>query len=118
MDDKRVSQLHSRIFSTPARSPARDKAVSALNEADISALYDYDMGLRSGRIEPKTIEQEGDTMTYETFKKKSDSGEAGVMREISKFAMESPEKYAEYREKYQAECDERLRLHNRRLAGY
>lgn len=116
MDDKRVSQLHSRIFSTPARSPARDKAVSALNEADISALYDYDMGLRSGRIEPKTIEQEGAGMTYTEFKRLSDSNESGTMRELSKFAMENPSLYEQHRAKYQEEYEQRLKLHNRGIA--
>ena len=54
-------------------------------------------------------------MTYETFKWKSDSGKRGTLRELSKFAKESPELYQQYRERYHKEQDEQAKLHNRRL---
>lgn len=55
------------------------------------------------------------TMTYEQFVKKSESGEKGTLRELSKFAKESPELYRQYRERYHREQDEQQKLHNRRL---
>ena len=54
-------------------------------------------------------------MTYEQFVKKSESGEKGTLRELSKFAKESPELYQQYRERYRKEQDEQTKLHNRRL---
>ena len=72
-----------------------------------------------GRITRKEIaemaQKENRTMTYEQFVKKSESGEKGTLRELSKFAKESPELYQQYRERYHREQDEQTRLHNRRL---
>ena len=112
----RIAELHNKVFSTPRNSPEREKAYSALSEVDRTAVFDYDMGIRSGRIKAVNIneQEENETMTYETFKRKSDSGERGTLRELSKFAKESPELYQQYRERYHREQDEQTRLHNRR----
>lgn len=113
----RIAELHNKVFSTPRNSPEREKAYSALSEVDRTAVFDYDMGIRSGRIKAVNIneQEENETMTYETFKRKSDSGERGTLRELSKFAKESPELYQQYRERYHKEQGEQQRLHNRRL---
>ena len=117
MDYTRIARLHSKVFSTPRNSPEREQAYSALSEADRAAVFDYDMGIRSGRIKAVKIneQEENGTMTYEQFKQKSDSDEKGVMQELSQFAMKCPETYSKYRERYQREKDEQIRLHNRRL---
>ncbi len=117
MDYTRIAKLHSKVFSAPRDSPEREQAYSALSEADRAAVFDYDMGIRSGRIKAVNIneQEENGNMTYEQFKQKSDSGERGTLRELSKFAKESPELYQQYRERYHREQDEQTRLHNRRL---
>ena len=117
MDYTRITKLHNKVFSTPRNSPEREKAYSALSEADRAAVFDYDMGIRNGRIKAVNIneQEESETVTYETFKRKSDSGERGTLRELSKFAKESQELYQQYRERYHREQDEQQKLHNRRL---
>lgn len=117
MDYTRIARLHSKVFSTPRNSPEREQAYSALSEADRAAVFDYDMGIRSGRIKALNIneQEERENMTYKTFKRKSDSSEKGTLRELSKFAKESPELYQQYRERYHREQDEQQKLHNRRL---
>lgn len=117
MDYTRIAKLHSKVFSTPRDSPEREQAYSALSEADKAAVFDYDMGIRSGRIKAVNIneQEENGTMTYEQFKQKSESDEKGVMQELSQFAIKCPETYSKYRERYQQEKDEQTRLHNRRL---
>lgn len=117
MDYARIAKLHSKVFSTPRNSLEREQAYSALSEADRAAVFDYDMGIRSGRIKAVNIneQEESENMTYETFKWKSDSGERGTLRELSKFAKESPELYQQYRERYHKEQDGQRKLHNRRL---
>lgn len=118
MDYTRIAKLHSKVFSTPRDSPEREQAYSVLSEADRAAVFDYDMGIRSGRIKAVKIneQEENGTMTYEQFKQKSDSDEKGVMQELSQFAMKCPELYQQYRKKWQAEKNEQIRLHNRRLS--
>ena len=86
MDYTRIAKLHNKVFSTPRNSPEREKAYSALSEADRAAIFDYDMGIRNGRIKTVNIneQEESETMTYETFKRKSDSGERGNIERIIK----------------------------------
>lgn len=117
MDYARIAKIHDEIFSTPPNSKERMEKLEKLSEADRERLFDFDMGLYSGRTKkPKNYEQEENgTMTYEQFVKKSESDEKGVMQELSQFAMKSPELYQRYREKWQAERSEQQRLHNRRL---
>ena len=117
MDYTRIAKLHSKVFSTPRDSPEREQTYSVLSEAERAAVFDYDLGIRSGRIKAVKIneQEENGTMTYEQFKQKSDSDEKGVMQELSQFAMKCPELYQQYREKWQAEIAEQQRLHNRRL---
>lgn len=118
MDYARIAKLHNKVFSTPRDSPEREQAYSALSEADRAAVFDYDMGIRSGRIKAVNIDEQGGNrnMTYKQFKQKSDSDEKGVMQELSQFAMKCPELYQRYREKWQAEKNEQIRLHNKQLS--
>ncbi len=115
----RIAELHNKVFSTSRGSREREQAISALSEADRTAVFNLEKDYMLGRITRKDImamKQEGnETMTYAQFVKKSDSGERGVMQELSRFAMKRPETYSKYRERYQQEKDEQQRLHNRRL---
>lgn len=121
--DKKTAQaarLYNKVFSTPRKSPERDKIVDALTDAELSALREYTLGVMSGKIKHNIndVELEDTNMSYKEFRDISSSDESGVMRKLSAFALENPTKYAEYREKYQAEQDSQLRLHNRRMSGY
>ena len=115
----RIAELHSKVFSTPRNSPEREQAYSELSESDRTAVFNLEKDYMLGRITRQDIaemKQEGnETMTYEQFVKKSKSGEKGTLRELSKFAKESPELYQQYRERYHKEQDEQAKLHNRRL---
>ena len=98
----RIAELHSKVFSTPRNSPEREQAYSELSESDRTAVFNLEKDYMLGRITRQDIaemKQEGnETMTYEQFVKKSESGEKGTLRELSKFAKESPELYQQYRE--------------------
>ena len=115
----RIAELHSKVFSTPRNSPEREQAYSELSESDRTAVFNLEKDYMLGRITRQDIaemKQEGnETMTYEQFVKKLESGEKGTLRELSKFAKESPELYQQYRERYHKEQDEQAKLHNRRL---
>ena len=82
-------------------------------------VFNLEKDYMLGRITRKEIaemaQKENGTMTYEQFVKKSESGEKGTLRELSKFAKESPELYQQYRERYHKEQGEQQRLHNRPL---
>lgn len=119
MSNARIAKLHNKVFSTPQGSREREQAISALSEADRAAVFSLERDYMAGRITREQIaemaQKEGGTMTYEQFRQKSDSGEIGIMQELSQFAINSPEAYSKYREKYQVELGERMRLHNRQI---
>ena len=119
MNNAQVTKLHSTVFSTPKGSREREKAINSLSDSEREAVFNLEKDYMLGRITRKEIaemaQKENGTMTYETFKRKSDSGERGTLRELSKFAKESPELYQQYRDRYHKEQDEQRKLHNRRL---
>lgn len=119
MSNARIAKLHNKVFSTPQFSKEREQAISALSEADRAEVFSLERDYMSGRITREQIiemaQKENETMSYQEFKEKSDSGEKGVLQEISKFAMESPGLYEQYRARYQREQDEAQQRHNRRL---
>ena len=118
MDYTRIAKLHNKVFSTPQGSWEREQAINSLSDSERKAVFSLEEDYMLGRITRKEIiemAQKGNgTMTYEQFVKKSESGEKGTLRELSKFAKESPELYQQYRERYHREQDEQTRLHNRR----
>lgn len=119
MNNSQVAKLHNKVFSTPRNSPEREQAINSLSEAERAAVFSLEKDYALGRITRKEIaemaQKSSGTMTYEQFVKKSESGEKGTLRELSKFAKESPELYQQYRERYHKEQDEQAKLHNRRL---
>lgn len=53
-----MKKVHDYVFSVPP-GEERDKRLSEISETDNDALYDFSMGLLSGRIqEPKTKKEE------------------------------------------------------------
>lgn len=120
-DVSRIARIYDKVYSTKPNSPERTAALEKLSETDRENLFDYDMGVRSGRIKkPSNSNQEGENsdMNYEEFRRLSQTGtKANSMQAISKFAKQSPGLYAEYRERLARENDEALRQHNRRITG-
>ena len=119
MDYARIAKLHNKVFSTPRNSPEREQAINSLSEAERAAVFSLEKNYMLGHVTRKEIaemaQKPNGIMTYEQFVKKSESGEKGTLRELSKFAKESPKLYQQYRERYHREQDEQTRLHNRRL---
>ncbi len=116
-DKKRIERLCNKTFNNPPNSRERMQALEKLSETDREKLFDYDMGVLSGRIQKPKQEKESESMNYEEFKKLSDSNESGTMLKLSQFAKRSPELYKQHRERYQQEQDRKQRDHNRKIAG-
>lgn len=55
MDYTRIAKLHSKLFSVPQNSPEWNKRLSALSEDDRASVFDYDMAIKRGYIEPVKI---------------------------------------------------------------
>lgn len=118
-DIKRIARLYERVYSTKPNSKEREAELSKLSDEDNAALYDYSVGLLSGRIKKvEAIEEMAGQRNYEWYKKKMSSEASGTMQELSQFAFDCPELYKQYRQQYQAEKDEERRKHNYKLAGY
>lgn len=118
MSNEKVEKLYNRIYSVPI-GKARNKLVEALSSEELDALSQFTRDVASGRAKPpKSIKAQENAMSYETFRQLSDGDESGAMRKLSAFALESPTRYNEYRERLQGERDEMLRLHNRKVCGY
>lgn len=116
-DVNRIARIYDKVYSTKPNSPERTAALAKLSESDQEALFDFDMGIRSGRIaKQKNYEQEENgSMTYEQYKTKMESEERGTMLEVSQFAINSPELYQQYKKRYDEEQSKEMALHNRRL---
>ncbi len=120
MSNARIAKLHTKVFSTPQFSKERERAISALSEADRAAVFNLERDYMAGRITREQIaemaQKEGGTMTYGQFRAKMDDDCKGQLRELSQFAKGFPELYAQYRERYHQEQEEERRLRNRRMA--
>ncbi len=58
-DVNRIAGICDRIYSkTKPRSPERTAELEKLSEADMAALYDYDVGVLSGRIKKVEVKEE------------------------------------------------------------
>jgi len=115
---KRIARLYERVYSKPPNSKEREAELAKLSDEDNAALYDYSVGLLSGRIKKTEVEEMAKQRNYEWYKKMMDSSESGAMRAVSQFSFDCPALYAEYRNRYKAEQDEERRKHNYRLQGY
>lgn len=70
MNYERMAKLHDYVYSTPSNSPEREQRIAELSEVDQEALYDYKIGLLSGRIKKSDYKQEADNMlTFQEWKK-------------------------------------------------
>ncbi len=57
-------------------------------------------------------------MTYEAFRSEMNNDYEGKMRKLSDFALQNPEQYATFRERWEKEYQEEMRLHNRKVSGW
>lgn len=97
MDYNRMAQLHDYVYSTPADSPEREKRLAELSETDQAALYDYKVGLLSGRIKKSDYQQEDDGMlSFKEWKRIENSGSLKEMNRIIEFKMQYPLIASEY----------------------
>lgn len=55
-DVEHMEQIYKYVYSTPAHSPERISRLAELSEEDSKALFDYDMGLLSGRIKKPAVQ--------------------------------------------------------------
>lgn len=118
MDYTRISKIYNYVYSTPRNSPERVARLEELSEADRRALYNYTIGLLNGKIKKIEVkEMAAEQRSYEWYKQKMDEADVGNMRIVSEFALNYPQLYKQYRERYQAEKDEQRRINNRRNHG-
>ncbi|NBH15023.1 hypothetical protein D3Z36_12765 [Lachnospiraceae bacterium] len=117
MDYVKMEQIYNRVYSTPPNSPERAARLAELSEEDNAALYDYSVGLLSGRIKKNggNAEMEKEQRSYEWYKKKMEEADIGNMKIISQFSFDCPALYQSYRERYMKEQDEQRALRNRQL---
>ncbi len=116
-DVNRIARIYDKVYSTKPNSPERTAALEKLSEIDRENLFDYDMGVRSGRIKKTEVKEEmaAGQKSYEWYVSKMNSDESGTMQEVSQFAMQCPELYQQYRERHQQELRQEQTLKNRRL---
>lgn len=113
MDYSRMAKLHDYVYSTPANSPEREWRLNELNDADQAALYDYAVGLLSGRIKPEQQyeyhqEQKGsENMTYKKWKEVNKSSDLRDMNAAIDFRVQYPALENEYRQRQKAEQEKR-----------
>ncbi len=116
-DVNRIARIYDKVYSTKPNSPERTAALEKLSEIDRENLFDYDMGVRSGRIKKVEVKEDmaAGQKSYEWYVSKMNSDESGTMQEVSQFAMQCPELYQQYRERHQQELRKEQALKNRRL---
>lgn len=115
-DCEQIARIRQKIFnSTEPNSPERERMMGKLSEPDLEALYRLDMDIRTGRIKESEVREMAAERDYSWYKKKMDEADTGNMGIISKFALDCPELYQQYRKRYQQEQSEEIRLRNRKM---
>lgn len=54
---ERMARIFNNVFSTPAKSADREKAIAALSDDDFQKLYDFNMGILKGTIKKPSKEE-------------------------------------------------------------
>lgn len=108
-DYERMARLHSYVYSAPADSAERERRLNELNDADQAALYDYAVGLLSGRIKPEQQyeyhqeEKGSENMTYKKWKEVNKSNDLRDMNVAIDFRVQHPALENEYKQRQKAE---------------
>lgn len=105
-----MEKIYNYVYSVPP-GKERDKRLAEISEEDSARLYDFDMGLRSGRIkrpenqnkerEESGMNKEKKITNYDDFKKAL--VRSGSYRTLCEFKQSNPELYKKYSEKWEAE---------------
>ena len=105
-----MEKVYNYVFSVPPGAE-RDKRLAEISKEDNAKLYDFDMGLRSGRIkkpenqskesEESGMNKERKIASYEDFKKALTR--TGSYKTLCEFKRNNPETYKRYLEKMEAE---------------
>lgn len=113
MDYSRMAKIYNYVYSTPPNSMEREQRLNELNDADQAALYDYAVGILSGRIIKKSdYEQEENNMllTFQEWKKIENSGSLKAMNKVMDFKAQYPLIASEYQQRKEAEGQKRREI--------
>ena len=116
MDYGRMAKLHDYVYSTPANSPEREKRLAELSDTDQEQLYDYKVGLLSGRIKPEQHykhqqEQKGnEKMTYKEWKEANRRNTVEAMNAAIDFKVNHPDIDSRYRQRLEADEKKRSEI--------
>lgn len=110
MDYGKMARLHDYVYSTPANSPERERRLAELSDTDQAALYDYAVGLLSGRIKPEQYhehqqqQQKGnEEMTYKECKDVNRKNTIEAMNAAVDFRVNHPDIESRYQQRQQEE---------------
>lgn len=99
MDYRRINKIYHYVYDTPADSQEREKRLSELSDSDSEALYDFTIGLMSGRIRESDISnvQKGDgNMTYKEYRTLKNRASYFDETKVFRFEKENPELATSY----------------------
>lgn len=108
-----MMKVYSYISSSPPNSPEREKRLAEIGEEDSSKLWDFYVGLCSGRIKkPETInkESEAGNMTYQEWKVVATRNFWRNQGEISNFERQNPTMAREYKKRLENERKKRSEI--------
>ena len=108
-----MMKVYSYISSSPPNSPQREKRLAEIGEEDSSKLWDFYVGLCSGRIKkPETInkESEAGNMTYQEWKVVATRNFWRNQGEISNFERQNPTMAREYKKRLENERKKRSEI--------
>lgn len=113
MDYERISKIYHYVYDTPADSPEREKRLSELSDSDSEALYDFTIGLMSGRIKESDISnvQKGDgNMTYREYRVLKNRGNYLDETKVYGFEKENPELATSYMNRMLQDAEKRSKI--------
>ena len=101
MDFDRMGRLYDYVYSTPMDSPERERRIEELSDTDQAELYDYAVGILSGRISRTESKEDKkmDIMSYEEWKKlnrRVQARERGAGTEMMNFELAHPSTVQRY----------------------
>lgn len=112
----RMAQLHDYVFSTPSNSPEREQRLNELNEDDLEDLYDYKVGLLSGRIKETDYinneqeEQQNMMFSFKEWKQLEKSRDAKDTLNLINFRKQYPAVVSDYEKRQVMEDTKRREI--------
>ena len=104
MNLERMGQLYDYVYSTPMDSPEREKRLAELSDTDQAELYDFAVGLLSGRISRPESEGKDDMniLSYQEWKhiqQQAQARQKGAGNTLWEFESKYPAIASEYRQR-------------------